>query len=115
MFQQHELVQRVVPLHKENSTREGTAKVLVAIIRVSTHCTFATPLCVRYLQSKQKFYKFNKQVSITFFYLGRHAVLLGNKLLWYFGDGVDRKSESVVLLGVCVQTNLKAIVSAIFP
>ena len=47
--------------------------------------------------------------------LGRHAVLLGNKLLWYFGDGVDRKSEPVVLLGVCVQTNLKAIVSAIFP
>ena len=63
-----------------------------------------------------KFYKIlQKKVWNLFFYLGRHAVLLGNKLLWYFGDGVDRKSESVVLLGVCVQTNLKAIVSAIFP
>ena len=39
-----------LPLHKEDSARKGTAKVLVAVIRISTHCTFATPLRVRYLR-----------------------------------------------------------------
>ena len=39
--------------------------------------------------------------------LGRHAVLLGDKLLRNFSDGVDRKSEPVVLLGVGMETHLK--------
>lgn len=72
-------------MHKEDSARKGTAKVLVAVIRISTHCTFATPLRVRYL--------------------GRHAVLLGNKLLGNLSDGVDGEGEPVVLFGVCVQTH----------
>ena len=39
--------------------------------------------------------------------LGRHAVLLGDKLLRNFSDGVDRKGEPVVLLGVGMETNLR--------
>ena len=39
--------------------------------------------------------------------LGGHAVLLGDKLLRNFSDGVDRKGEPVVLLGVGMETHLK--------
>ena len=39
--------------------------------------------------------------------LGRHAVLLGDKLLRNFSDGVDREGEPVVLLGVGMETHLK--------
>ena len=38
--------------------------------------------------------------------LGRHAVLLGDKLLRNFSDGVDREGEPVVLLGVGMETHL---------
>ena len=46
-----------------------------------------------------------KKVSLLC-YLGRHAVLLGNKLFGNLSDGVDGKGEPVVLFGVCMQTNL---------
>ena len=42
--------------------------------------------------------------------LGRHAVLLGDKLLRNFSDGVDRKGEPVVLLGVGMETHLKKVI-----
>ena len=36
-LKQHELVERVVPLHEEDALRVGAAQVLVAVVRVPTH------------------------------------------------------------------------------
>ena len=40
-LKQHELVERVVPLHEEDALRVGAAQVLVAVIRVPTHAALA--------------------------------------------------------------------------
>ena len=38
-LKEHELVERVVPLHEEDALRVGAAQVLVAVVRVPTHAT----------------------------------------------------------------------------
>ena len=36
-LEEHELVERVVPLHEEDALRVGAAQVLVAVVRVPAH------------------------------------------------------------------------------
>ena len=85
MLEEHELVEGVVPLHEEHTPRQGTAKIFVTIVRVSTYCTLST--------------------TLGLWNLGGHAVLFGHKFLWYFSHGIHRNGEPVVLLGVGMETN----------
>lgn len=36
-LEEHELVERIVPLHEEDATRRGGAEVAVAVVRVLAH------------------------------------------------------------------------------
>lgn len=85
MLEQHELVERVVPLHKEDTPRKSSTEILVAVVWISTDCTLGA--------------------TLGLWNLGGHAVLLGHKLLRDFGNGIDRKCEPVILLGVCMKSN----------
>ena len=68
MFEKHELVERVVPLHQEDTPGQGSTQILVAVVRISAHTTLGAALRVRHLRG--------------------HAVLLGDKLLRYLSHGV---------------------------
>ena len=46
-LEKHELVQRIIPLHEENSIWNGTTKVCVAIVWISTHTAFVDIFCLR--------------------------------------------------------------------
>ena len=89
MLEQHELVERVVPLHKEDTPRKSSTEILVTVVRISPNCTLGAPLGLRNL--------------------GGHAVLLGDELLRDLGDRVHGEGEPVVLLGVGVEAHLEVV------
>ena len=69
MFEKHELVERVVPLHEKDPARQRSAQIFVAIVGVPPDTALGAALGLGNL--------------------GGHAVLLGHKLLRYLGHGVD--------------------------
>lgn len=54
-FEQHEFIEWIVPLHKEDSVRHSPAKVLVTIVWVSTHAAFGAALGIGNFGSQCKF------------------------------------------------------------
>ena len=63
MFEEHELVERIVPLHQEDSARQGSAQIFVSVVRVAAHAALGA--------------------AFRLGHLGGHAVLLRHKLLRY--------------------------------
>lgn len=85
MLEQHELVERVIPLHKEDTPWKSPTQILVTIIRIPSNSTLGATLCLRNFSC--------------------HAVLLGHKLLRDFSNGVNRDGEPVILLRVGMETH----------
>lgn len=54
LFQQHKLVQRIVPLHQENARGQRAAQVLVAVVRIPRNATLCTALGVGHLGGERK-------------------------------------------------------------
>ena len=50
MFEEHEFVQGIVPLHKKDPVGSGATQIFVAVVGVATHATFATTLCIIHLE-----------------------------------------------------------------
>ena len=44
MFQQHEFVERVIPLHQKDPVGSSATQIFVAIVGISTNATFTTSL-----------------------------------------------------------------------
>ena len=44
MFQKHEFVERVVPLHQKDPVGSGATQIFVAVVGISANATFTTPL-----------------------------------------------------------------------
>lgn len=84
MFEKHEFVERIVPLHEEDTARKSATQVFVSIVGISPNTALGGTLGLRHL--------------------GGHAVLLGYKLLRYLGHCIHRDGEPVALFGVGMQT-----------
>ena len=54
MFEEHEFVQGIVPLHKKDTIGSGTAQIFVTVVGIATNATFATPFCVIHLEKKNE-------------------------------------------------------------
>ena len=63
MFEEHEFVEWIVPLHQEDAAWLGAAQILVAVVGISADTALGRPLGFRHL--------------------GRHVVFLGDKLFRY--------------------------------
>lgn len=48
-LEQHELVERIVPLHQKDAIEHGTTQVLVAVVGVPSHAALGAALGVRHL------------------------------------------------------------------
>ena len=49
MLEKHELVERIVPLHEEDSPWQGSTEIFVPVVRIPAHTTLCTALGVRHL------------------------------------------------------------------
>ena len=82
-LQQHELAERVVPLHEEDAALRGAAQVLVPVVGVAAHAALGAALAVGHL--------------------GAHGELLGHELGGDLVHGVHGDGEAVGLLRVEAQ------------
>jgi hypothetical protein len=57
-LQKHKFVERIIPLHKENSRWHSSTQVLVTIVRVSTNTAFCTSFSIRDFGSECKFARY---------------------------------------------------------
>ena len=49
MFEEHEFVEGIIPLHKKDPVGRGSTQILVAVVRITADTTFATSFCIIHL------------------------------------------------------------------
>ena len=84
MLEEHELVERIVPLHQEDASRLGSAQILVAVVRIPPNTELCRPLGL--------------------WDLGRHVVFLGDKLFRYLRHCIQSKREPLAFVGVGMES-----------
>ena len=65
-LEQHEFIERLIPLHKEHPRMGGTTQIAIAIVRVATDCTSHTPFRVWDFCSHGKFPEIKKCKTLNF-------------------------------------------------